>query len=589
MRRIDWALLSLLILGAAVFALKLHIVLPIKWIGHADAADYAEMADSLIHGKGLSVEYIGYCYFISQWKYPQITHPDAHYPPLYSFLIVPFFLIFGKKAFAAKIPSLLVSSLGVPCVVYLLTKKLTGSRLVGLAAGLTSLVVPKMFRHSLYCLSDVLYAFTVNLTILLFLKGFERPGWFVPAGVSAALSYLAKGSGLVLMPAYLASYLILRPKKGWGAHDRWFAFGVLAAFLTLLPWFIRNAIHFGNPIFSTQSYAAGYIGYRSWEEGTYSLYLDGKLPNITWKFREGIGKVWRMTKEFYKRYLWWAFMDEGRGWGDLDWGEFRTYYTGLPALVGGVFLLLSCLFEGQRRFFRPIIRRFADRSTPVRLTLERAKPVLDFISAWFSNWFEPKLIAFLIPGFALMTFLAVCWSPIDRLTFPFTLMAIVAGWWTCHRFLTFITPRRLRWIVPFILLAASAPLIRHNSLLIRDMWKAGGYPFTEGGVEWMDVARWLRENAPGAITMTRNPWELHFYTEQKAIQIPRAPLELIVKAMRFYKVTHIIPQLDIRPTLKPLVTGEIPGLELVYDNGKLKLYRIRHDLLDKVFPREGEK
>ena len=587
-----WALIILAVLGTILFGVKLWIVYPVKWIGHADAADYAEMADSLIHGKGLSVEYIGYCYFISLRKYPQITHPDAHYPPLYSFLIVPFFLIFGKQAFAAKIPSLLISSLGLPIVTYLLARKLTKSALVGLAAGLTILAVPKMFRHSLYCLSDVLYAFMVATTIFLLLRGLEKPRWFPIMGISAALSYLAKGSGLLLIPSYLLTYLILRPTlKDRPYADRMFAAGMLTTLLVLTPWFVRNTIHFGNPIFSTQSYAAGYIGYQDWEVGTYSLYKDGNLPNITWKFKRGLSFVARKTFEFYKRYLWWSFFDDGRGWGDLKWREFRTYYTGLPALVGFILFALSALYLMEVKALKGLIlpalmrsKAMVSSETVVRLrTVGRI--VSGFLKRW---WFEPRLIAFLIPSGALMTFLSLCWSPIDRLSFPFVPLVIVTGLWTAHRFLSLPIPRKFTWVVSLIILIGITPLLWHNSRQIHRDYKNGGYPYREGGVDWMDVAKWLRENAPGAITMTRNPWELHFYTEQKAIQIPRADLKDIVDVMRFYKVTHIIPQLNIRPTLKPLVEGKIPGLELVYKKGGLSLYKIRYDLLDKSFPPTDE-
>ncbi|HCK15402.1 TPA: hypothetical protein DHW51_14870 [Candidatus Poribacteria bacterium] len=60
-------------------------------------------------------------YFYSPLQYPEINHPDAHYPPLYSLLTVPFYLIFGKTA-AVKLPTMLVSSILLPIVLYLLTR-----------------------------------------------------------------------------------------------------------------------------------------------------------------------------------------------------------------------------------------------------------------------------------------------------------------------------------------------------------------------------------------------------------------------------------------------------------------------------------
>ena len=89
----------------------------------------------------------------------------------------------------------------------------------------------------------------------------------------------------------------------------------------------------------------------------------------------------------------------------------------------------------------------------------------------------------------------------------------------------------------------------------------------------MDAGRWLKTNAPGSVTMTRNPWELHFYSEQKALQIPLAGLDKVIEVAKFYGATHLIP-FDERPALQPWIDGEREGLKLVYDKG-LKIYEIK--------------
>ena len=72
--------------------------------------------------------------------------------------------------------------------------------------------------------------------------------------------------------------------------------------------------------------------------------------------------------------------------------------------------------------------------------------------------------------------------------------------------------------------------------------------------------------------MTRNPWELHFYSEEKAIQIPLADLKKIIEIAKFYGATHLIPE-KRRPGLEKWLSGEVAGLELVY-NKELKIYKI---------------
>jgi len=99
-RKIDPYIIILILSGFVVFIIKCSITYPIQYVGHADASGYAEMADSLIHGRGFEVDYISF-YFI---KYPGIVRPEDHWPPLYSIAIAPFYLIFGKTAFAAKLP-----------------------------------------------------------------------------------------------------------------------------------------------------------------------------------------------------------------------------------------------------------------------------------------------------------------------------------------------------------------------------------------------------------------------------------------------------------------------------------------------------
>jgi len=136
----------------------------------------------------------------------------------------------------------------------------------------------------------------------------------------------------------------------------------------------------------------------------------------------------------------------------------------------------------------------------------------------------------------------------------------------------------------FVMLCLLAPIIIISGEGIQNSVKRSGYPFRESGQDWMDMGRWLKENVPmDVVTMTRNPWELHFYSEQPAVQIPRTTLDKTVEVMQFYHVSYIIPQLDIRPSLEPMVKGEIPGFELAYSNKSLQLYKIRHDLIKKWY------
>jgi len=578
-RRINLHIALLLTVGFAVFVVKFAIVRPIDYVGHADAAAYAEMADSLLKGRGFEVDYVSW-YFI---KYPKIVRPEDHWPPLYSIAIAPFFLTLGKSAFAAKLPSLIISCFFLPLVIYSLARELSGSKFAGLAAGFSVLLYPALFRSSLYCLSDVIFTFVVCAFVLFSAKALEKGKSFYAAGVFMGLAYYAKGSGILLIPCHVVFHVIARRSFKKVFTDRKFLISLLISFLILLPWLIRNYAHFGDPLFSTQRFAAGYGGYKGWEEGTYELYWGEKPPPTYFdKFKDGVGYVADMTKKYLQRYVWWVFMDIKSNWGKFSNEAFLTYFTNIPAVLG-----LFILWGNRKRF------------------------LIWIVSA------------------ALVIFLSLCWFPIDRMAFPVIPLMMAMGWATYFvalraifrllakvplgkliadissrislgagnlerkrrefalilgRYVSFAGRKlSLNLVTGLALCCLAAPVVILSSESIGNAIEKSGYPYREGSQDWMDMGKWLRENAPpDSITMTRNPWELHFYSDQLGIQIPLASLEKTIEVMRYYKPTHIIPQLDIRPSLKPLVSGEVPGLELVYGNKSLKLYKINYDLLPEA-------
>jgi hypothetical protein len=122
------------------------------------------------------------------------------------------------------------------------------------------------------------------------------------------------------------------------------------------------------------------------------------------------------------------------------------------------------------------------------------------------------------------------------------------------------------------------PVLFQSASVIYEEYKDADFPYGEDGETWMEAGKWIKENLPGSIIMFREPGQLHCYSEEKAIQIPLAELDKIIKVMKYYKVTHIIPRVSMRPALKPLVEGDVPGFKLVYDKG-LEIYEIQYELL----------
>src|SRR5688500_612312 len=202
-RELDYGLIVILLCGISVFALKCRLVSQIDSVGGTDSASHAEMAESLTQGKGFSEDFIQYSHFFSPLRYSDVTHPAADYHPLYSLLVAPCCLLFGKSAFGAKIPAMLIGSLVLPVLLYLLTARVSGNKFTGLAAAFGAIAFPEFFQSSLRCDDDLLFALLVLASCFFIMKAENSPKYFFTAGILIALTFYAKGSGLLLIPIYL--------------------------------------------------------------------------------------------------------------------------------------------------------------------------------------------------------------------------------------------------------------------------------------------------------------------------------------------------------------------------------------------------
>lgn len=557
-RRDNWPILLIIVIGFTIVSFKCWIVHPVQFPGHFDNIAYADMADSLIHGQGFSADYVTLLFI----KYPRdIRHPEDHWPPLHSIAIAPFFLLFGKTAFAGKLPSMLISSLFLPIAVYFLTEALGKSKIAGLCSALTIMTFPFFFAQSLCTLSDITYAFVVCLAVLFAIKGMECGRYFYPMGVCIGFAYYAKGSALVLSLAYLLFYVYHRHSIRMLFTDRYFVTGLFLAFLVVLPWFVRNTIYYRHPLHSTQNYVAGYIGWENWESKTFHVYWDEKPPSwIEGKLSKGIGKVAQMSFDYMKTYLWWMLMDiTSRPPKKISFGStIGRCFRGFPKLLGGIPMCFWGIPAILFSFFR-----WRNRNTGI---------------IWLVS----------LSG---IIFLSVFWSPIDRLLDPTIPLIVSLGWVSYHALFkrVFCWTRYNEQIVMALLCMMLLIVLGYSVNAVHHSWQIGKnqniFPYADGKREqaWMDVSRWLKDNVPpDSVIMAHEPKSVHYFSELKTVKIPYDDLKNIIRVMKYYRVTHIIPCsphicIANRPQLKPLLTGEIPFF-LIYD-GVMKVYKVRYDLL----------
>jgi 4-amino-4-deoxy-L-arabinose transferase-like glycosyltransferase len=130
-----------------------------------------------------------------------------------------------------------------------------GSRRFGCFTGLVAAYLlsinTEFIVHSATALTDSLLTFIFILAWFAMIEALDherQPGFWALAGVLGGLAYLAKGSGQLLVMAFLvATFLIFRWRM-FRLRGVWVFLGCYL--LTVSPLWVYNAIHFGSPTFS---------------------------------------------------------------------------------------------------------------------------------------------------------------------------------------------------------------------------------------------------------------------------------------------------------------------------------------------------
>jgi hypothetical protein len=177
---------------------------------------------------------------------------------------------------------------------------------------------------------------------------------------------------------------------------------------------------------------------------------------------------------------------------------------------------------------------------------------------------------------------------------PWLLMLTAWGvFWTWDRLRESLEEGTVkRWgllILPVAVLALLVPPL----LVIRDQIEREIQP-----TGFAAAMRWLRENStPEDVVMTRDPWELNWYTQRKAVMIPFGDLDSVRQIAEEHGVTMLqlggpVDRIDVndcpsdsdstgpyptgsRPALGRLYCGmELPGFRLVQREGGGTIYRL---------------
>lgn len=251
-----------------------------------DEAWYAEIIKNMASGQhGLLVPFWNGQYYFDK-------------PPLYFWLSLPFFKLFGPGEWQARIISDF-AAIGVSVLVYLIGKRLFSS-LVGFLSFLIFITLGQVYVRFSHGNLDALLVFLFLASFYFYLLSEAKKNFSVFAGAGLGLGFLVKGWLLGLFPLTLVFIYSLfkerKPPRNLGillpfiflSSAWWYFLGYREFGKPFLDWYLFTPAEggFSRPF---SSFSVGYFKYLVRDSGIWvipvliSLLLVGKIRFFDWR------------------------------------------------------------------------------------------------------------------------------------------------------------------------------------------------------------------------------------------------------------------------------------------------------------------
>ncbi len=218
-------------------------------------------------------------YHMSQnWRYEDNGLPTAYWPIGYPFFLAVIYWVFGHSYFAVELINVILS-LGICLFGYLAARRLTGP----LPARLTLVILaffPSQIFFTNVLASEILFTFLLVLTIYLSLSTRDRSRIYVPVVVGLLLGCLTLVRAVALLLPIGIILFYVKSKRRPRLILRDLIVVVAVAFLTLLPWLLRNKKTFGVFTLATSGGVNLYIGNNPHSSGGWVWHKDNPFGDF---------------------------------------------------------------------------------------------------------------------------------------------------------------------------------------------------------------------------------------------------------------------------------------------------------------------
>lgn len=256
-----------------------------------DEAVYAQVSKEMLHSHN---------YIDLTWA----GRPWSDKPPLYMWMTVIFYKIFGVGEFAARLFSALCG-IGTVIVTYLFAYKLY-SRRAAFAAGLILVSTLHFIWSSKVGMLDSSLTFFISLSLYWFIIGMERKRYLFFSMLAFGCAFLTKSFGALLIPIILFIYVIFSKKPGVMREPALWAGFLMAIFIVAL-WHFMAFTHYGK------GFVTGYFTKHLFARVT--QLLDNHTGTIFTYFKviQNKGRPWGIVAFFViPLILWEIFKKKGK-------------------------------------------------------------------------------------------------------------------------------------------------------------------------------------------------------------------------------------------------------------------------------------
>lgn len=178
------------------------------------------------------------------FTFTYLDKPWFEKPPLYFWLAKGSTMLFGKNEFSLRLPSAILTTISI-LLIFLIVFELTKDW----TAALLSVTILATTAYFLFTGRQLRLDIPVTSSILLstyaFLKGREKPFWFLIFGLGIACGILFKiVIGLLVYPIIILYTLIYKEYK-W-LKNKWFWIGNIIVLILIIPWHLYQSLLFGK-------------------------------------------------------------------------------------------------------------------------------------------------------------------------------------------------------------------------------------------------------------------------------------------------------------------------------------------------------